>query len=340
MGKIAIVINPNSGKDIRRLTTHAKVFSSTEKINTLRRILAVIASFSDQAKHKIFINPDRDAIGKRALDGLSDEMDKSRVEIPACRITDSQEDTIVFVRDMVKVEKVDVVIVMGGDGTCRAAAKEIGSVPLIALSTGTNNVYPKMYEGTIAGMAAVALASGIAGREECSDVGKRIEICVYRGKETLIQEDIALIDAVVSPKQYTGARALLDERDVLAALVTQAHPASVGFSALAGCVQIVRPEDEHGLFLRLDWSKKDYRAAFSIGVITHFGIAEKKTVKVGEKFSFNAQQPGTIALDGEREIPFHKDDRIEFLITRRGPCKADVFRIMELALERGFFQIT
>ena len=338
MGKIAIVVNPNSGKDIRRLTTHAAVCNDSEKINIIRRVLAVIAAFGGQEKHEVFINPDRGALGRRALNGLAGAVDGLSAVIPDYRITDSQEDTTLFVKDMAHRENVDVIIVLGGDGTCRAAAKEIGNVPLITLSTGTNNVYPEKNEGTMAGMAAVAIASGVVRRKECGAAGKRIEIRVLRGEGLLLREDIALVDAVISPKSYVGARALLDERDVLAALVTQAHPASVGFSALAGAVRLVRPGDEHGLFIRLDWDKRDYRAAFSTGVITYFGISEKKTVKIGEVFLYEALSHGTIAVDGEREIPFRENDQIEFMITRRGPLKADVLRIAELALERGFFK--
>ncbi len=40
-------------------------------------------------------------------------------------------------------------------------AKGCGSIPLLPVSTGTNNVFPSMVEGTVAGMAAGVVARGI-----------------------------------------------------------------------------------------------------------------------------------------------------------------------------------
>lgn len=39
------------------------------------------------------------------------------------------------------------VVTLGGDGTNRAAAKGSRSVPLVPVSTGTNNVFPVLVEG-------------------------------------------------------------------------------------------------------------------------------------------------------------------------------------------------
>lgn len=51
--------------------------------------------------------------------------------------------------------KLGCVVVLGGDGTSHAATrKSLKNVPLVAVSTGTNNVYPDYTEGTVAGMAA------------------------------------------------------------------------------------------------------------------------------------------------------------------------------------------
>lgn len=36
------------------------------------------------------------------------------------------------------------IVTLGGDGTNRAVAKESGAIPLVPISTGTNNVFPFM----------------------------------------------------------------------------------------------------------------------------------------------------------------------------------------------------
>ena len=96
------------------------------------------------------------------------------------------------------------VVVLGGDGTSRAAAKGIDSVPLLSVSTGTNNVYPTLMEGTVAGMAA-ASAALMPEPYACCIRDKRIEVRV-NGR----LRDIALIDAVVSDDYFAGARAIWD----------------------------------------------------------------------------------------------------------------------------------
>ena len=57
-----------------------------------------------------------------------------------------------------------VIVLLGGDGTVRAASATSGDVALLPLSTGTNNAFPEMWEATVAGTAAGLLATGRAAR--------------------------------------------------------------------------------------------------------------------------------------------------------------------------------
>jgi predicted polyphosphate/ATP-dependent NAD kinase len=54
------------------------------------------------------------------------------------------------------------VVLLGGDGTMRAAVPGLGDTPMLALSTGTNNAFPVMIEATVAGMALAMIATGAA----------------------------------------------------------------------------------------------------------------------------------------------------------------------------------
>ena len=77
---------------------------------------------------------------------------------------------------------------------------------MLSISTGTNNVYPAMMEGTVAGMAAAAAAKLDDPYSVCIH-DKRVEVYVngqYR--------DMALIDAVISDDEYVGARAIWDPK--------------------------------------------------------------------------------------------------------------------------------
>src|SRR5579864_6701689 len=84
------------------------------------------------------------------------------------------------------------IITLGGDGTNRAVARGCGSVPLVPISTGTNNVFPTFLEGTIAGMAAGLVEGGLRG-ERTVRRAPRLEVRVNR---TAVES--ALVDVVVS----------------------------------------------------------------------------------------------------------------------------------------------
>jgi hypothetical protein len=197
-----------------------------------------------------------------------------------------------------------------------------------------------MCEGTVAGLAAAGFAAGAVSPAEFMR-DKRIDIRVYRGLEdggeALIKEDIALVDAALSRKSYTGARALLEADDILSVFVTRAHPASIGFSALAGSVHILKPDEDRGLFLKFDWQGSVYTAAISAGAFARFDVIEKRLPGFGETIDFTTEHNGTVAVDGEREVTFRAGDRVVLSISRNGPRKVDIFRAVESAQKNGFF---
>ena len=75
-------------------------------------------------------------------------------------------------------EGVNCVITLGGDGTNRAVAKGSRDMAMVAISTGTNNVFPVMVEGTTAGMAAGLVASGTVPMEDATVRSKTLAVIV------------------------------------------------------------------------------------------------------------------------------------------------------------------
>src|SRR5438874_914199 len=71
---------------------------------------------------------------------------------------------------------VDCIVSLGGDGTNRALAKACETVPLLPLSTGTNNVFPYMFEGTLAGLAAGIVARGMITAPEAIVQRPRLDV--------------------------------------------------------------------------------------------------------------------------------------------------------------------
>src|SRR5258707_2961743 len=162
-----VVSNPLSGRDIRRLVTQASVFPTAEKANMVQRMLTALGAVG---VHRVLLSTDlggisasvlraigrRPAQGRHGRDGRWPEVEF----LDGQPIRQTAQDTVVAVRRMVAAGA-RVIVCLGGDGTARVAASAIGDVPMLALSTGTNNTFPAVREATIAGLAAGVVATGM-----------------------------------------------------------------------------------------------------------------------------------------------------------------------------------
>ena len=74
--------------------------------------------------------------------------------------------------------QVGAVVVLGGDGTCRDVAIGWPDAPLIAISTGTNNVFPSTVDGTTAGVAAGLVATGAVPVDTVGRQAKRVSLAI------------------------------------------------------------------------------------------------------------------------------------------------------------------
>jgi len=330
MKKIGIIANPASGKDIRRLVSHATVVDNNEKINIVKRI--ILAS-QGTGVEEIYIMPDTFLIGHKAIEDLtlSKEL-KVSVNILKMDVHGTLADTIRAAKLMEDIG-VDVIVVLGGDGTLRAVAKGNSKVPIIGISTGTNNVYPKMIEGTVAGMAASAIAMNMCDKNNTCIKDKRIEI--YKDSNLL---DIALVDCVISRQTFVGSKAIWDEQDIVKVIVTNAHPAAIGFSTIVGVRKIITDADDFGASVNLNVGDDYYVAPIAAGTMKLIRIDEPEILKIGEGYKIEFNFNGVMALDGERELIFKSGEIYEVKITRNGPIRVDVMKTIESAQERGFFK--
>ena len=120
-------------------------------------------------------------------------------------------------------------ITLGGDGTNRAVAVGTNQIPLVAISTGTNNIFPVMVEGTLAGIAAGLVASGRMQPADTSVVSKTLQIHV-NGEF----RDLALVDVAISRERYVATRAIWDLDTVHEVFLTRAEPGGIGLSSVGG----------------------------------------------------------------------------------------------------------
>lgn len=330
MTSIGIIANPASGKDIRRLVSHATVIDNNEKINIVERI---VLGAQSMGVDKVYVMPDSYNMGYRVEDKLKlcEEL-KCEIEVIEMIRTESIDDTIAAAAFM-EENNVGCIITLGGDGTNRAAAKSVKNVPMIPISTGTNNVYPVMLEGTTVGLAAAAVAFDRFDKSLFTSRDKIIEI--YKDGRLI---DIALIDAVISNDVFVGSRAIWDTGSIKKIIVTRCHPASIGFSAVVGCRKIIFPHDDFGACMDINKGNSGVNAPVAAGVVGRIPAGEPVILGFDDECLYVSKDRGTIALDGEREIEFSANQSFVFKIRRNGPLRVNVVKALETAQQKGFFE--
>jgi predicted polyphosphate/ATP-dependent NAD kinase len=320
---VGIIANPASGKDIRRLVAHASVFDNGEKRNILRRVL--LGAVAAGAERFLYM-PDPNHLVDGAVDGLDLRAIVEQVEIAG---TASALDTEQAAAAM-KAAGCGVVVTLGGDGTNRAAVRGWREIPLVAISTGTNNVFPVMVEGTLAGAAAGLIACGVVGTAEASSVAKRIRVEIEGERE-----DLALIDAVLLDERWVGSRAVWHPERLREVLLARAEPAAVGLSALGGLLHPVGARDDFGLRVRVGNGACVVSAPIVPGDYMEVPIASHRPVALEEAVEWEG--PGVLAFDGERERRLRPGQRARLSIHRDGPRVVDIERTMRLAACRRAF---
>ena len=331
MSTIGIIANPASGKDIRRFVSHATVMNNYEKVNIVERI---VLGAQELGVNKVYIMPDSFDIGYKVIKNLSlSKKMIADIEVLDFELTKSPEDTETAAKLMEEME-IGCVIVLGGDGTSRIVAKHLNKVPMIGVSTGTNNAYPKMIEGTIVGMAAAAVVTNkIDCKRECQR-DKIIEI--GKNGEWI---DIALMDVVISDEVFTGSKAIWNIDHVKEIIVSKCHPATIGFSAVAGVHKIIRGSDDFGGKISLNTGDYKFVAPISAGMMTDCVSSGIEIIELNKVIEWEAPFRGVIAVDGEREIAFKQGDHMEFRILRDGPMNVDINKTIEYAQKAGFFKL-
>jgi len=322
-GPIGIIANPASGKDIRRVIARASVFDNQEKQAIVRRAIAgAIAAGATDFRYM----PDGYGIVAEAAEELAAEARFTAVESPQ---TASALDTIRAARQL-REAGCSVVITLGGDGTNRAVALGWQDVPVVAISTGTNNVFPGLVEATVAGAAAGLIASGGIGLHSASRQAK-IVIATIDGE----RDDLALIDAVLLAENFVGARAIWDPSRLRLALLTRAVPAAVGISSIGGLVHPLSDAEDGGLRLEFGGRNAVY-APIAPGLYRDVPVASATIVPEGEPVTL--QGPGVLAFDGERERVLKPGQEATLRVERSGPRVVDIELALRLAACNGLFR--
>ncbi len=333
MAKLGIIANPASGRDIRRLVAHGSVFDNVEKVNIVRRILLALNSLELE---EVMIMPDSFGIGRSAIDGIwGDEKDnfKLNVNIMDLRINGSARDSYRAAKQM-ESAGVDCIIILGGDGTSRIVVKVLNETSILPLSTGTNNVFPLMIEGTCAGLAAgVYTKLDKDEQEQASHLFNYFKI--YKNGE---EKDIALIDAVVVNESYIGTRALWHPELLEEIFTTRRRAGDIGMASIAGVLTDIHLDEESGLFIKIGEDGKEVRVPIAPGMIKKVKIKDYRKIKLGDSIRLKSKKR-ILAFDGERELTVKKGDQIEVELIRAPIRFIDYRKSLEIAGKKGFFNV-
>jgi predicted polyphosphate/ATP-dependent NAD kinase len=315
---VGLIVNPAAGRDIRRLVGGASVMPHHEKAAILRRVLRGLdAAGIDRVRYL----SDGAGIVAAAADmpGL-----RLRLECLPIRPQGFAGDSIEAAR-LLAADGAGAIVTLGGDGTNRAVATTCGRVPLVAVSTGTNNVIPSMVDGTIAGLAAGLVASGAVPADDVAPAGKWVEVSADG------VDDVALVDVAACRDAFRGAAAIWDPARVRAMVLSRAEPWAVGLSSIGGGLRPVAADEPGGLYVELgDAGGADptVRAVLAPGLTADVPVRHHRPLALGEV----VRLPGTggiVALDGERELPCM--GAVTARVTAGGPRLVDVRRVLAMA---------
>ena len=348
MATVGIIANPAASKDIRRLVAQGRVIPDWEKVNIIRRALLGLQAVG--VEHVIAM-PDSSHLCQRARDDSQLHLGLSLLDMPTYH---TEGDTV---RAAALMSQLDVgcFITLGGDGTNRAVACGCTSIPLVPISTGTNNVFPQMVEGTLAGLVAGLVASGSLQAEWVSVLSKTLAVFVdgeYR--------DLALVDVALSRERYVATRAIWDMGTLYEVFLTRAEPASIGLSSIGARLQHVSMADSGGLRFILGHQGSGTPAQVTTGpqdggervqnpgactvlapvapgMVTGVQISSWERLTEGARVALEPRH-SSVALDGERSFTVTPRQHVEISVQRNGPPVVQVERALQVASELGLFK--
>jgi len=325
VARVGLVANPAAGRDIRRLTGGASVVDNRAKRRVAECVTSGLTVVDDPPT--VAVMPDKAGIARHAVAEAPPGVD---VEILDMDREDSAADSrraAARFRD-----SADAVVVLGGDGTTRDVALEAGDVPLVGVSTGTNNVVPSPVDGTVAGACAAVVATGLVDAGAVTRRHGLVEATVA-GEDTTLTS-LAAIEVTDTP--FVGTRAVVDPSDLVGGVVSRAHPSEIGLPSVAGCLGPVAPDAPGGAVVRLsdpDAAARTVRGLVAPGMATTVGIADHRRLGWDEPAVFEVAD-GVIGADGERAVEL-VDATVEIAPVADGPRLVEPRHALDAAGEAG-----
>ena len=322
--KIAIVVNPMSGRDVRRVAARASSMTHEHKRDMVARIAAGADSVGIE---EIYIVKEPFRIASMALEWMPLNAEVIELVVP---LEHQASDTEKAVQAFLE-RGVTTFVSLGGDGTNRIITRATRDVDLIPISTGTNNVFPTLIEPTIAGIVAGLNAQKRLNSDSIKERAKVMHVKTASGGE-----DMGLVDAVLLEDDFVGNFLPFDERKIKRVLLTQALPDAVGVSPIGGYLNVVSPKENYGLLVEMG-GRQSYSVPISPGLFKTVAIDSHRQVPFGEEIVFRGN--GVLALDGDREHAITSTTPASVTIRRDGPYVIDIGASMRHAVAEGMMLI-
>ena len=298
-----------------------------EKVNIVRRaLLGIDVVGVDQ----VLIMPDPYGIGHFAMDRLQT---KASVGLLDMEIFSTPNDSRRAAAKLCELGA-DCLIVLGGDGTNRMVAQVCGDVPLLPISTGTNNVWPQATEGTVAGLAAAAVARQLVPLDAVAERTNQLDIAITN-QQGDTRHDIALVDAAAYDGNITGSRAVWKTEHIRELVLSNVQTGTLGLSSI-GAAFAIADKASPGLYVSMGDGPTTVQAPIAPGMVKEINIASHQRIGISESVELTTS-PCVIAVDGERETVIRKDERVTITLTNAGPYRIDVQKTMRVAAEHGLF---
>jgi predicted polyphosphate/ATP-dependent NAD kinase len=325
---IGIIPNPMSGRDIRRIISQASVFPNTEKSSMVLRILRTVGTLGVE---RVLLSTDTFGIAagvQREIKRMSGARSTTHIRWPKVEFltlegpTGTAADTTAYAQ-MMAGQCSAAVVLLGGDGTMRAAVPGLGDTPMLALSTGTNNAFPVMIEATVAGMALGMIATRAAPAPTTHAKLLHVEVTRSNGS---VRHEVALVDVCVNTLSVLGSRALWKADSLRELYCTFAEPHAIGLTSIAGRLRPTGRYEPRGVAVRLDdpsVATHSVLAPIAPGLLESVGVLGSTELLLNVSHRVELDR-GTIALDGERELEFGPDDAITVTLAQDGPRVIDV----------------
>jgi hypothetical protein len=348
---VGIIANPASGLGIDPFASRASGNRSEEKAGMVARLLSGLGALG--VRHALMLH-DGSGVAASVRNVLKARVERQpwpEVEFLDLALTGSVADTHAGVARMVE-RGVQLIAVLGGDGTHRAVAAHCGDIPLLTLSSGTNNAFPASSEPTVAGLAGALFATGAVAPDVALSHNKRL---VVRRVGSLVNHDgpleaIALVDVCVTRQRVAAAPPASGPFDIDTLFLTFAQPDALGPSSLGAAWAPVARTASHGLWMAFSHNggacgpdRRASDAGASVRLLAPIAPGRVEQVVLHSCERLDTGCPvvipvthGTIALDGEREIEIQRGDTYVVSLDWKGPLTVDVRRTLQFGAVRQY----